>query len=280
MSEVNDIENDYDENDSIISERNDIEEGLEAQDVSSPYISRGKRYAKEIVIIGFILFAVFVFRSVAYEPFKIPSGSMIPTLRIGDFILVNKFSYGWKVPFSDLTIGKKSMNPIYLFGEEKVERGDVVVFKFPKNPSVNYIKRVIGLPGETIEVKNKEVFINGLKMKTIKLDKREFMQGMDEKFKDENLSFYRAYINNKSFVYQVNNDNYFMVENDKVTVPEGHYFVMGDNRDHSYDSRLWGFVPFESIKGKAVVVWLSINIPKNASQDIVFRSERIGELIK
>lgn len=280
MTEVNDIENDYEESDSIVSEVEELERAVRSDKVTSSYIIKGKRYAKEIAIICFILFSVFVFRSVAYEPFKIPSGSMIPTLRIGDFILVNKFSYGWKVPFSDLTIGKESMNPIYLFGEEKVKRGDVVVFKFPKNPSVNYIKRVIGLPGETIEVKNKEVFINGLKMKTIKLDKREFMQGMDEKFKDENLSFYRTYIDDKSFVYQVNNDNYFMIDNDKVTVPEGHYFVMGDNRDHSYDSRLWGFVPFESIKGKAVVVWLSINIPKNSSQDIVFRSERIGELIK
>ena len=111
---------------------------------------------KEVKSISLILLAVLVFRSVLFEPFKIPSGSMIPTLMIGDFILVNKFSYGFKVPFSDINLLGVNMDPVYLFGKDSPKRGDVVVFKFPKDKSVNYIKRVIGLPGDKVEMKNKE----------------------------------------------------------------------------------------------------------------------------
>ncbi len=119
-------------------------------------LTKKQKIIKEVKSIFWILVLVLTFRSVFFEPFRIPSGSMIPTLMIGDFILVNKMSYGFKVPFSDYWT-----DPTYLFGKSNPERGDVVVFKYPKDTSINYIKRVVGLPGDTIEIKRKIVYING-----------------------------------------------------------------------------------------------------------------------
>lgn len=238
------------------------------------------RFLKELLILIIIGFLVGVFRSVMFEPFKIPTGSMIPTLRIGDLILVNKFAYGFKLPFSDLTLFSFNLDPIYLFGEEDVKRGDVIVFKYPQDPSINYIKRVIALPGETVEIKDKVVFVNGSPLKTKELPKAEFMEGMDEKYQDNNFSFHQADLKRGSFVYQVDEDNFFKGSYDKRTVPKGHYFVMGDNRDYSYDSRYWGFVPHQNIKGRAFLVWLSLTSSDSEEGDFIFRTERIGHLIQ
>ncbi|MAF78281.1 MAG: signal peptidase I [Halobacteriovoraceae bacterium] len=269
-SDLNSNENELvDESSDLNQEKINVEEQVSRR-------FKTKSYLKEIVIILSIFISVIIFRSVVYEPFKIPTGSMIPTLRIGDFILVNKFAYGIKVPFSDITLSTFSSDPIYLFNEKPVKRGDIIVFKYPKDPNINYIKRVIGLPGDSIEIKDKFVYLNGEKVKTIKLDGTKYMETMDEKFRDNNLSFYRAYIGDKSFVYQVDNDNYFVVNAEKKIVPEGHYFVMGDNRDFSYDSRFWGFVPHKYIKGKAVLIWMSLDVPEDGTKEIVFRSDRIG----
>ncbi len=260
-----------------------------AEDVSEPQNDEGLtpsspskrvRFAKEALALVLIGFLVIIFRSVVFEPFKIPTGSMIPSLRIGDFILVNKFAYGVKLPFSDLTIGSINLDPIYLFGKKDVKRGDVIVFKYPKDPSINYIKRVIGLPGETVEIKNKKVFINGLPLEEAKLDGELFMKTMDEKYRDNKLAFYQVNLKGKNFDYQIDEDNFFKVDYGKRKIPEGHYFVMGDNRDFSYDSRYWGVVPHKNIKGQAFLVWLSINSPDNSEESFSFRSERIGELIR
>jgi len=259
----------------------ELESSIKNEEVESSAkpINYKKGFLKELLGLLLIGLMVLVFRSSIVEPFKIPTGSMIPTLRIGDFILVNKFAYGFKLPFSDLSIGGLNLDPVYLFGEKPVLRGDVIVFKYPKDPSINYIKRVIGLPGDVIEIREKKVYVNGEMLELEKLPSRPYMKTMDSKFRDNNLGFFRAKIKGGSFVYQIDNDNFFKVDYQKRTVPKDKYFVMGDNRDFSYDSRYWGMVPKSNIKGKAFLVWLSLNIPEDSEEDIEFRSERFGHII-
>lgn len=246
-----------------------------------PPIPKSKReiFIKEGIALLLIFALVLTFRSVVFEPFSIPTGSMIPTLKIRDFILVNKFSYGFKLPFSDLTVGSFNLDPIYLFGEKEIKRGDVIVFKYPKDPTINYIKRVVGLPGETIEIKNKTVFINGKPLKTIKVDKNKYMKTMDEKFRDNNFEFYKVDLGEQSFVYQIDKDNFFKVDYVKRKIPKGHYFVLGDNRDFSYDSRYWGVVPRKNIKGKAFLVLLRLKVPTNPESWWELNFDRVGHSI-
>lgn len=259
----------------------DPRENLSSEELEATTKKRVKfKYLNELLSLFGVIFLVIVFRSVAFEPFKIPSGSMIPSLRIGDFILVNKFTYGLKVPFSDLSLGVVNLDPIYLMKLNEVQRGDVIVFKYPVEPNIYYIKRVIGLPGETVEIKDKKVFINDEPLPIKELPRSKFMDSMDEKFKDTNFKFYEVQLKDKTFIYQVDEDNYFQMNLEKRKIPEDSYFVMGDNRDFSYDSRYWGVVPHKNVKGKAFLVWLSMYFPDNANEDIVFRTDRIGKLIK
>jgi signal peptidase I len=241
-------------------------------------LTKKQKAFKEFKSITLIIFLVLIFRSVFFEPFRIPSGSMIPTLMIGDFILVSKFSYGFKLPFSDLSIGDMNLNPKYLFGESQPIRGDVIVFKYPKDPSINYIKRVMGLPGDIIEIKNKIVYINGAPIKVEAIDGKEIMEDMDEKFKGYNLKFFESNTGTYKHIIQQDQDNYYKTDFEKRTIPKGYYFVMGDNRDFSYDSRFWGFVPHKNIKGRALFVWFSMIIPFS-EHDFKFRPWRIGTSI-
>ena len=190
-----------------------------------------------------VLLIVFVIRSFIVEPFKIPSGSMMPTLIAGDFIVVNKFTYGIRLPVWNKT----------LLEVGKPDRGDVFVFHYPKDPSIDYIKRVIGLPGDEIRYENKELFINGVHV---------------EKILQENYTY--AFNNNevvevKKFFETIGTSKYSLIVHDipsedyKFNVPEGHYFAMGDNRDNSSDSRVWGFVPDELLVGKAFLIWLNFS---------------------
>ena len=126
---------------------------------------RKKEFLSEVRNILIIISVLLVFLFFFYEPYRIPSGSMIPTLRIGDFILVEKFSYGFKVPFSDIAIFDINHDPIYIGEMKTPERGDVVVFKWPRDPSINYIKRIVGVPGDKLEIRNKKLFINGKQVK-------------------------------------------------------------------------------------------------------------------
>ncbi|NIC06683.1 signal peptidase I [Billgrantia bachuensis] len=187
-----------------------------------------------------VLLVVLLLRSFLVEPFQIPSGSMRPTLEIGDFILVNKYAYGLRLPVTHTRIVE--------FGEP--ERGDVMVFRFPSEPSVNFIKRVVGLPGDTVRYEDKQLYINGELVPKQLLDEAP-ATAPGEWLLEEQLGEMSHHIYNNP------RDPGPRVR--EIVVPDGHYFTMGDNRDHSNDSRYWGFVPEENVVGKAFAVWMHWN---------------------
>jgi len=202
---------------------------------------------------------VFVLRSFIFEPFRIPSSSMYPTLEIGDFLLVNKSIYGVRLP-----IINKKIIPI-----KQPERGDVFVFRYPKDPSLNYIKRVMGLPGDIIEYVGKELYING---KKIPFNDAESFEFKDANNRLHQVQQYTAELDNKIKHDVLINPRGAAIDG-QWTVPQGHYFAMGDNRDHSEDSRSWGYVPEENIVGKAFFIWFHYD----SVTDRGFNFSRIGE---
>lgn len=210
-----------------------------------------------------ILLIVFLFRSFLYEPFRIPSGSLKPTLLEGDFILVNKFDYGIRLPVIHKTI-YKIHEPL---------RGDIIVFRWPPNPSYDFIKRVIGVPGDHISYINKILYVNGHEMpQTFMKEASDFDQTgntFNVTQKEENL------LGVKHAIFQ--NPNVTITDFKDIVVPQGMYFAMGDNRDNSADSRYWGFIPEENIVGKAILVWMSWNSSGNLAHKI--RWDRLGTLI-
>ena len=204
-----------------------------------------------------VIAIVFVLRSFLFEPFKIPSGSMIPTLLVGDLILVNKFTYGVRLP----VINKK------ITEGTAPKRGDVMVFRYPPQPSMDYIKRVVGVPGDEVAYINKRLTINGKVVPTtnqpdyFEQDAMRYFKQIEEQLGDKT---HRAIINPDvpNFVQGVTDFKYkdncrYSVEGVTCKVPEGHYFMMGDNRDNSLDSRYWGFVPDANIVGRAFFVWMN-----------------------
>ena len=208
-----------------------------------------------------VILIVFLLRSFVVEPFRIPSGSMIPTLLIGDFILVNKFAYGIRLP----VINRKVIE----IGAP--QRGDVMVFRFPEDPSLDYIKRVVGVPGDKVSYVSKRLSINGVEL-PLKAD--------GEYLHKERMTYSRRYLERTG-----DHEHAILVEDDapasipfvkqfpsrenctynsdglSCTVPPGHYFLMGDNRDNSSDSRVWGFVPDANIVGKAFFIWFNFSEP-------------------
>lgn len=191
-----------------------------------------------------VFLVVLVLRSFIIEPFRIPSGSMYPTLQIGDFIAVNKFAYGVKLPVLQTTIIPVS----------EPERGDVVVFKYPNDPAVDYIKRVVGLPGDRITYIGRTLFVND---KAVKTELVGAYQGTDSGAIMNGASVVKETLpNGKNHEILLDMDK-SSLDLDTVVVPEGHYFMMGDNRDHSNDSRFWGFVPAKNLKGKAFGIWMN-----------------------
>ncbi len=209
-----------------------------------------------------VIIAVFFLRSFLFEPFKIPSGSMIPTLLVGDLILVNKFTYGLRLPVINTKITEGN----------KPQRGDVMVFRYPPKPSLDYIKRVVGVPGDTVAYLNKRLTINGQAVATTTVP---------EFFDEDAMRYFKQFeetLGNKKHrllndddrpAFVPGADNFagragcsYTVEGVTCKVPEGHYFMMGDNRDNSLDSRYWGFVPERNIVGKAFFVWMNFGNPK------------------
>lgn len=219
-----------------------------------------------------VILIVFLLRSFLVEPFKIPSGSMIPTLRVGDFILVNKFTYGIRLPVINLKVIEIN----------QPQRGEVMVFRFPENPSIDYIKRVVGLPGDRITYRNKRLFINDAPVRVEAAGDYDYVEA--------GLSYVRA----RRFIEMLDSHPHPILVNPEApamhlggvrrfpfqencayndheltcTVPPGHYFAMGDNRDSSSDSRYWGFVPDRNIVGKAFLVWWNFGEFKRVGQSI------------
>ncbi|KPJ94614.1 MAG: hypothetical protein AMJ53_04895 [Gammaproteobacteria bacterium SG8_11] len=189
-----------------------------------------------------VILIVLLLRSFLVEPFRIPSGSMMPTLLVGDFILVNKFAYGVRLPVINTKIIDVS-NP---------QRGDVAVFRYPKDPSTDYIKRVIGVPGDRISYYNKQLYING---EAIALENKEIYQGVGSGIGMSGAQVKLEDLDGTK--HQILVDRHRPTINDEYIVPDGHYFVMGDNRDNSNDSRFWGTVPESNLVGKAFLIWMN-----------------------
>lgn len=203
-----------------------------------------------------ILFAVLIIRSFFIEPYKIPSGSMIPTLMIGDFILVDKNIYGYKLPLTSIT----------LINNQDPKRGDVVVFKYPENKNINYIKRIVGLPGDSIIYKNKRLYINEMEYT---------LKEVEHSFDPIEIADGKVYLEN-------NYDQEYLILNQtsppfnfQYIVPKDTYFVLGDNRDNSNDSRYWGPVPKENLVGKAFYIWMFWNSDSHYSF-----FDRVGKTIE
>ncbi len=209
-----------------------------------------------------VILAVFLLRSFLLEPFKIPSGSMIPTLQVGDYILVNKFTYGIRLPVANLKIVE--MN--------SPQRGDVMVFRYPDNPMQNFIKRVVGVPGDVIEYRNKQLFVNGALQPQQRDGEYNYLNESQNKMVytqriTENLNGHAhpillrqerpsLMLGAVEIFPQQENCSYTETSM-RCTVPPGNYFMMGDNRDDSHDSRYWGFVPDKLIVGKAFGIWFN-----------------------
>jgi signal peptidase I len=217
-----------------------------------------------------MLCLIFLFRAFLFEPFQIPSSSMRPGLITGDFILVNKFTYGLRLPV---------LNTVFL-PMNQVGRGDVAVFNYPENPSINYIKRIVGLPGDTVEYKQRQLFINGQAIEQTPAAAYAYQDQQEPitqtQLAEENMFGHRYLIANEIRSAAANthynpqafgSGRYRMPEGCtyiaanlgfRCIVPQGHYFAMGDNRDNSADSRYWGFVPDQLMVGKAFLIWLNL----------------------
>jgi signal peptidase I len=207
-----------------------------------------------------VILIVLLLRSFLVEPFRIPSGSMMPTLLDGDFILVNKFGYGIRLPVANKLI----------IQIDKPKRGDVVVFRFPRDPSVDYIKRVVGLPGDRISYRDKVVYVNGQPMKQ---ELNGTYVGQGTALSMTGASLRKETLGNVEHPILTRNEQ--PPRDGEFVVPDGHYFVMGDNRDNSNDSRFWGFVPDENLVGRAFMIWMNWD-----SADNTVRWSRIGTIIE
>jgi len=225
-------------------------DSVDQEESKEPIVLEYAKFLFPVVLIVFLL------RGFIAEPFRIPSGSMLPTLEVGDFILVNKFAYGVRVPVWNQKI----------FGSSTPERGDVVVFRYPEDPSIDYIKRIIGVPGDEVAYYNKVIYINGKEMPQSEMGKYQ---------QDGSYVQYTRYTENlKAVTHDVLKTNNVGAGDFVIKVPANRYFAMGDNRDNSRDSRVWGFVPDENLVGEAFLIWM------NWSSEGGLKWKRLGSVIE
>jgi signal peptidase I len=202
-----------------------------------------------------VILLVFVLRSFLVEPFKIPSGSMMPTLLAGDYILVNKFTYGLRVPILNNTMVK--MN--------KPKRGDVIVFHYPPDPTIDYIKRVVGVPGDIIQYQDKRLIINGKNINVKLVKEYDYVEpganiSTAQEFKEQLGDLqHDIIVLDRANQYYSDMPGAKLQAGETITVPADSYFAMGDNRDNSADSRVWGFVPEHNLVGKAFFIWMNFD---------------------
>lgn len=208
-----------------------------------------------------VILFVFILRSFIFEPFRIPSGSMLPTLQNGDFILVNKFQYGVRIP-----ILNKKLIPL-----QDPKAGDVLVFRYPVDPSIDYIKRVVGVPGDTIRYEGKQLYVNNKRVdltpsgQYFEPDRNAYVSQFTEQLGQDSHQILLNTQQNQDYMAitrfpHLENCEYTR-QAVECTVPQGYYFVMGDNRDNSLDSRYWGFVPDENVVGRAFFIWMNFSEP-------------------
>jgi len=214
--------------------------------------STAREYTESIAIA--VLIALFL-RAFVVEAFKIPSGSMIPTLQVGDHIFVNKFIYGVRIPFTNIKFGMEYRKP---------QRGEVIVFIYPLDHDKDFIKRIVAVEGDTVEMRQNQVYVNGKPIQRKHIDAPcrywDFLEDA-ARWEERSCDAWQETVNGNSYTtyYDANNETH---SSPLTTVPKDHVFVMGDNRDNSSDSRVWGFVPLDLIKGKAMVIWWSHGEPE------------------
>jgi signal peptidase I len=218
--------------------RRAVEKGQQDTELPEPILVE---YARSFFPVFLV---VLVLRSFIVEPFRIPSASMMPTLLIGDFILVNKYDYGVRLPVLNSKIS----------GNGAPARGDIVVFRYPEDPSVPFIKRVIGIPGDVVEYRNKTLYINGIE---VKQQSNGAYRGVGAGTIADGDVWITEYLDDNAHDILISDTTRYNGEDFERTVPEGNYFVMGDNRDNSRDSRYWGFVPDENLIGRAFFIWMN-----------------------
>jgi signal peptidase I len=226
--------------------------------------STAREYTESIGVA--VLIALFL-RAFVVEAFKIPSGSMIPTLQVGDHIFVNKFIYGVRVPFTNIKFGMEYRKP---------RRGEVIVFIYPKEPDKDFIKRIVAVEGDTVEVRDNQVFINGTGVPRVHVDgdcRYEDYVEDTQRWEERRCEAWNESVPEANYT-TVYDKNGRIGSNRPVTVPKDNVFVMGDNRDNSHDSRFWGFVPFDHIKGKAMIIWWSHGEPEGV------RLKRLFQLVR
>lgn len=198
---------------------------------------------------------------------------MLPTIAIGDFILNDKRAYGWKIPFSHFFFNRA----VYLTKGTAPERGDIIIFKYPLDLKIDYMKRVIGLPGDHISIIDNIVSINGNVIGKTRVKDQKLLELYGNTKDKRSIQFWKIRFGNKEFISSRNVKQPFHVNQDTVLIPKNNFFVMGDNRDHSSDSRDWGFVHFDLIQGRALGVWFNM-VYSWSSEHFGMRLERIGTI--